>query len=309
VQQSGGYSKGSDGKTVLDKNPTPAFVPTPENPWGVFATGSGDFVNVGNNDDNAHGYDITTGDVTVGVDYRVGQHFAIGLDGGYSGSTADLVDNGQVSVNGGKIGGYATVYGYNIWGSVIHVDAAVGGGWNSYDTNRTGLQDEEVRGSTNGSEFNAMLAYGGDWHFGCLLIGSWSTLQYTNVHIDSFTESGSLAPLHINDQSQDSFLGSTGVRVAYDWHCGSMIVRPEARAAWMHESSDQAYGIGARFASGAGDTFTVHGPKIGRDAALVDAGVAVIFNSRYSAFVYYDGVLGRDNYSSNSVSGGFRVSF
>ena len=316
MQQTAGYSKGSDGKATLDKNPTPALVPSAENRWGVFVTGSGDFVNVGNNDGNAHGYDITTGNVTVGADYRLCDHFAIGIDGGYSGSTADLVDSGRVEVDGGKAGAYATLYGYKILGSLVHVDGAVSGGWNSYDTRRTGLDkatlfvyDDTARGSTNGSEFNALLAYGGDWHFGCLLLGTWSSIQYTNVSIDRFTETGSFAPLQIQNQDQYSLRGTSGVRVAYDLKCGRTIFRPEVRAAWQHESGDRAYPIDARFASGAGDVFTVHGPAIGRDSALVDAGFAVQWSPRCSTYVYYDGVLGRSNYDNNAVSGGFRISF
>ncbi len=276
--------------------------------WGVFAAGSGEFINV-DGDFNAHGYDITTGSFIAGADYRIGNHFAIGIDGGYMGSNADLVDNGEVEVDGGRIGAYATLFGFNIWGSNIHIDGSVGGGWNTYDTHRTGLQNLPVTGSTEGSEFDAMIAYGGDWHFGCLVVGTWSTIQYIDVDIDGFTESGSLAPLHIEGQDEDSFIGTTGVRLAYDWHRGNMIVRPEVRAAWMHESNDRSYPIDAHFASGAGDTFTVHGPKIGRDAALIDAGVAVQWTSRISSYVYYDGVLGRTNYTNSSVSGGFRVSF
>ncbi len=310
------YSKGSDGKAALDNNPTPAFVPSPENRWGVFVSGSGAFVNVGNRDDNAHGYDITTGNVTVGVDYRVCDHFAIGLDGGYSGGTADLVDRGRVEVDGGKAGAYATVYGYKFLGADIHIDGAVSGGWNSYDTRRTGLDEvtmlvynDTARGSTNGSEFNAMLSYGGDYHFGCLLVGTWSSLQYTDIHIDQFTEQGSLAPLQIQGQDEYSFRGTSGIRVAYDLKAGHTIFRPEMRAAWQHESGDRAYPIEARFASGAGDVFTVHGPAVGRDAALVDAGLSVQWNHRWSAYVYYDGVLGRSNYDNHAVSGGFRISF
>ena len=297
------------GKVVLTPDKEVVLLPPPENRWGVFATGSGDFVDVGNGDDNAHGYDITTGNVTVGVDYRVCDHFAIGIDGGYSGSTADLVDRGRVEVDGGKTGAYATVYGYKLFGSVLHVDGAVTGGWNSYDTHRTGLEDITVRGSTNGSEINALIAYGADWRFGCLDIGTWSTLQYTNVSIESFTEQGSLAPLHIEDQSEDSIRGTTGIRLAYDFKVGRAIVRPEVRAAWQHEYGDQAYPIDARLASGAGGVFTVHGPEIGRDSALVDAGLSILWNSRVSTYVYYDGVLGRSNYDNNAVSGGLGVSF
>jgi outer membrane autotransporter protein len=303
--------KDYDGKTVLsEKNPAPVYVPCPENHWGVFATGSGDFVNVHNDDSNAHGFDITTGDVLVGVDYRAGNHFAIGIDGSYSGSTADLVDHGRVEVDGGKVGGYATVYGKGIFGSKIYVEGAFGGGWNSYDTRRTGLQDIAVRGSTNGNEFNGLIAYGADWTFGCFNIGTWSTVQYTYVNIDGFTEVGSLAPLEIQNQEEDSFRATTGLRASYDKRFGRCgIFRPEIRAAWQHEYEERVYPIDARFASGAGDVFTVRGPSLGHDAALVSAGFDVQWNSRVATYVFYDGVLGRSNYDNNAVSGGFRFGF
>ncbi len=302
----------SDGKVVLpvdnkDKN---VMVATPENRWGVFVTGSGDFVNVDNNDRNAHGYDITTGTVLVGLDYRVCDHFAIGIDGSYSGGRADLVDDGRINYDGGQAGAYATVYGIKgFFGSLIHIDGGVNGGWNDYDTHRTGLQNLPVRGSTDGSEFNAFLAYGSDWHFGRLLVGTWSSLQYTNVDVNSFTETGSLAPLTFPDQSEDSFRSSTGLRLAYDASFGRTIFRPEIRAAWEHEYGDRAYPIDARFASGAGGIFTVHGPAIGRDSALVDAGFTILWNNRVSTYLFYDGNLGRSNYDNNAVSGGLRLTF
>lgn len=298
---------------IPDKNVAPAFVSCPENHWGVFATGSGDFVNV-DGDENAHGYDIDTGSFIAGVDYRIGRHFAIGIDGGYASSRADLVDHGHIDVDGGKIGGYATVYGFRFLGGNVHLDGGVNGGWNSYDTRRTGLSNsfpdgESVNGDTNGSEFNAFVSYGTDYNVGCLTIGTWSTIQYTDVSIDGFTEHGSLAPLHIEDQDQDSFRGTTGIRASYDirfGHCG--IIRPEIRAAWQHESSDQSYAIDANFID-CNDTFTVHGPKIGRDSALVGAGLNIQWCARLATYVNYDGVLGRENYTNNAVSGGLRFGF
>jgi outer membrane autotransporter protein len=302
--------KGADGKMVLnDKQAQDVYVPRPDNRWGVFVNGSGDFVTVDNEDFNAPGYDITTGDFTLGADYRVSKHFAIGLDGGYSNSRADLVDDGRVEVDGGKIGTYATVFGKGFWGSKVHLDGAVGGGLNNYDTRRTGLQNESVRGTTDGSEFNALIAYGADWTFGCFNIGTWSTVQYTNVNIDEFTEEGSLAPLEIQDQDEDSIRATTGLRASYDIKAGRAIIRPEVRAAWQHEYGDRSYHIDSRFASGAGDVFRVHGPTIGRDAALVGAGVNIQWSRRVSTYVYYDGVLGRDNYDNNAVTGGFRFGF
>lgn len=300
---------------IPDKNVAPPPVVQPADcRWGVFATGSGDFAQLDDEDENAPGYEINTGSFTAGADYRIGRHFAIGIDGGYASSTARLIDNGRIEVNGEKIGGYATVFGNGLWGSKIHVDGAVGGGWNDYDTHRKGLAsnfpsgNDFVDGSTEGSEFNALIAYGADWTFGCLNIGTWSSLQYTNVSIDGFTEEGSVAPLEIQDQDQDSFRGTSGLRLSYDARVGRTLIRPELRAAWLREYGDRSYAVDARFID-CPDVFSVRGPRIGRDAALVGGGLNVQWTRCFATYVYYDGMLGRSNYNNNAVSGGLRVGF
>ncbi len=83
---------------------------------------------------------------------------------------------------------------------------------------------------------------------------------------------------------------------------------PEVRVAWLHQYTDRAFPIDARFI-GCPDIFTVHGPRIGEDAAQVSAGVTVQFNPMVALYAHYDGIFGRDNYDSNAVSGGLSLSF
>ena len=52
------------------KSGPPVFAPNPENRWGVFLTGLGEFTNV-DSTSNAPGYDVDTGGFTLGVDYRL----------------------------------------------------------------------------------------------------------------------------------------------------------------------------------------------------------------------------------------------
>ena len=99
------------------------------------------------------------------------------------------------------------------------------------------------------------------------------------------------------------------MRASYDWKVGHVIIIPEIRLAWQHEYGDQAYSIVSSFASGAGNSFTVNGPNVGRDSLLVGAGAAVLLSDRISIYAYYDGELGRTNYQSNNVSAGVRISF
>ena len=298
---SGGF--GVSGPTGAGgKESKAVFTPAPDNRWGVFLTGVGEWVNVGDTA-NAAGYDITTGGFTLGVDYKVCPGFAIGLNAGYSGTSADLSRNGRVWVNGGKLGLYATAYSGG-----LYADLAVSGGVNSYDTRRTALRGD-ARGSTDGSELNALFATGYDWKMGALTIGPTASIQYTYVSLDGFTERGSLAPLAIRSGHGESLRTTLGLKASYDWKIGRVLIRPEIRAAWQHESGDGAYDLTGSFASGAGGNFSVSGPQLGRDSALIGAGFAIQWSERLSTYLYYDGEIGRSEYDSHSISGGVRLEF
>jgi outer membrane autotransporter protein len=298
-----GYSKDSGGKGVLDKNPAPAFVQAPENRWGIFVTGSGEYVKVGDDDANAPGYKITNGAVILGFDYRLSNNFAVGIYGGYEAGDATLFGNGRLTMEGGNVGAFATYFTNG-----FYVDVAGGGGWNSYDIRRTALMGD-ARGKTDGSEVNALGAIGYDWKVGCLNIGPTASVQYTSVDIDRYTETGSLVPLEIQDQNEDSLRSMVGLRASYDIKAGSVIFRPEVRAGWLHEYYDQAYPINARQVSGGGAILTAFGPTVGRDAAQIRAGVSAQLSRGFAVYVYYDGIAGRSNYNSNGASGGFSFSF
>ena len=76
----------TEGKGVVTGKETkeaPPLPPAPECRWGVWVTGYGDFVDV-DDEGLAKGYNYTTGGVTVGIDYRVTDHFVVGLMGGYA---------------------------------------------------------------------------------------------------------------------------------------------------------------------------------------------------------------------------------
>ncbi|MGH8163252.1 MAG: autotransporter outer membrane beta-barrel domain-containing protein [Rhodanobacteraceae bacterium] len=121
--------------------------------------------------------------------------------------------------------------------------------------------------------------------------------------MESFAESGSLTPLRFPGQSEDSRQSALGLRVSRTCEVGRLAVRPEVRAAWQHQSGDRRYAIDSQFASGAGDAFTVFGPKTGRDAALISGGAAVIWSEHLSTSINYDGLLGRSNHEGHNVSG------
>ncbi len=296
------FSMGLAGPTGPEGKSGPSVIqPTPQNRWGFFVTGIGEFTKV---DDTsiAHGYYLPTGGVIFGADYRVSPHFAIGLTGGYAHTNGDLLYS-SLDVDGGTIGAYATVFGGG-----FYINGAATGVFKDYETHRDALLGV-ADGDTNGRDFNALVAAGYEWKKGALTIGPTASFQYTYVEFDGFTEHGSLLPLTFNDQDANSSRTALGAKASYDWHLGNILVRPELRVAWQHEFGDTEYSIVSSFANGAGNSFTVVGPQIGRDSLLIGAGAAVLFGERVSIYAYYDGELARTNYSSNNVSAGVRVTF
>jgi outer membrane autotransporter protein len=296
------FSMGLAGPTGPEGKSGPSVIqPTPQNRWGVFVTGIGEFTKV---DDTslAHGFYLPTGGVIFGADYRVSPHFAIGLTGGYAHTDGDLLYS-SLDVDGGTIGAYATAFGGG-----FYINAIATGIFNDYEIHRDALLGTAV-GDTDGRDFNALVAAGYEWKSGGLTIGPTVSYQYTYVEFDGFTEHGSLLPLTYPDQNANSSRTALGAKISYDWHVGHILVRPELRAGWQHEFGDTENSIISSFANGAGNSFTVNGPEIGRDSLLIGAGAAVLFNDRVSVYAYYDGELARTNYSSNNVSAGVRVSF
>jgi outer membrane autotransporter protein len=298
-----GFSAGLGGPTGAEGKSGPSVVtPIPENRWGIFVTGLGEFTHV-DSTDIARGFDVQTGGFTVGVDYRIGSNFAVGLISGYAHTNADLANGGDLDANSAKFGLYGTAFS-----GPLYLDTAITGGWSGYDTRRSALLGT-ASGSTDGADLNFLVNAGYDWKKGGLTIGPTASFQYTYVNFNGFTETGSLAPLTLSDQHVDSIRTAFGMKASYDWHVGHVIIRPELRAAWQHEYGDSAYSITAKFASGAGSSFSVSSPTIGRDSLLLGAGAAVQLNDRISIYAYYDGELARTNYESNTVTAGVRITF
>ena len=289
---------GKSSKNVVE----PILQHAPENRWGVWVTGFGDFVNV-DGDGNAQGYNFTTGGVSLGIDYRITDQLAIGVMGDYSHTWTSLNPSGHIDVDSGRGGVYATWFNHG-----IYLNGAIYGGHNNYDSSRASLGGL-ASGSTEGSEFSTFIGGGYDFHFGPLIVGPIASLQYTDVGVDSFGEKGSLALLDVHSGSAESLRSDVGFRTFYQWQIGKILVEPSLKAAWEHEYKYSALPITAGFAGIPGPSATFFGPSEGHDSAVVSAGVSVQLTSAITTYVNYDGQLGRENYDSNAVTGGVRISF
>jgi outer membrane autotransporter protein len=293
-----GDADGKSAKSVVE----PILQPGPENRWGVWTTGFGDFVSV-DGDANANGYNFTTGGVSLGVDYRITDQLAIGVMAEYSHTWTSLQSSGNIDVNSGRGGLYATWYHHG-----IYLNAAIYGGYNSYDSSRSGLGGLAT-GNTEGAEMSTFISGGYDFHFGSLTVGPIAALQYTYANVNGFSENGSLAPMQIQTNSADSLRTDVGLRIFYQWQIGKILVEPSLKAAWEHEYLYSALPVTASFAEIPSPSATFFGPSEGHDSAIISAGVSAQWTPAMTIYVNYDGQLGRGNYDSNAVTGGVRISF
>jgi autotransporter-associated beta strand protein len=294
------YTK--EGKEVEGKAP-PAPPPIPINRWGVWAAGWGDFANV-DSTSAAEGYRFVLGGVSAGVDYLViPNHLAVGLFGGYSHSWINFTPSGSATANTGRGGLYVTYFDQGWW-----VDAAGWAGGTNYSTSRQGILGMAT-GNTSGWEASTFGEAGKDFLCGNFTFGPVVAMQYTNVHLNGFGENGSLVPLDIHGDSQDSLVTDVGGRAYYTWHGGNTTIIPKVELYWEHEYlySNLPLTISAPGLDNA--TTTVSGPNVGHDSMIIDASLSIRPTSWIWLTIGYNGQVLRDHYLSNSVIGTLSFGF
>ena len=269
--------------------------------FGHFVTATGAFTDQGSSP-NAPGYDVESGGSLVGLDYRVSEGLTIGFATGYSRTSGDITGAGSVTVDGGR----AALYGQYYDGDFF-AQGMIGGGFNSYDTRRTALEGTAL-GDTDGTEINAAATFGYDVRLGQFTITPLTSAMFTQIGISSFDERGSLQPLRIENQEEESFRTRAGLRASTTRAVGKASVTPSVSAEWQHEYMEDELGISSRFANGSGESFTVHGPKTNRDSALLTAALNVSWN-RVAWYLAYQADIGRNKYENHSALTGIRVSW
>jgi uncharacterized protein YhjY with autotransporter beta-barrel domain len=291
---------GGDGKSGrMAEGVLPDEVQTTDgNRMGFFITGSGDSTTVG----DANSFDGTTVGTSLGVDWRLNDHWLAGISIGYSHSRSDLMPVGRVKSDGAKAALYAL---YQRGG--FYTEGLIGGGYNSYDIERSAFLGT-ARGSTNGAQFDSYIGMGYDITREGWTVTPMVSLLYTMVGIEGYDEIGSLVPLKIESQHASSLRTRIGPRVAHTSQWGIASVTPSFSAQWQHEFLDEELPFEARFSNDPGNLFTVYGPSIGRDSFLLTAALNVSWK-RYAAYIAYQADLGRENYERQTALVGFRVSW
>ncbi|MDR2856624.1 MAG: autotransporter domain-containing protein, partial [Novosphingobium sp.] len=128
-----------------------------------------------------------------------------------------------------------------------------------------------------------------------------ANLAYVRLHTDAFAESGGKAALTARGQSTDTTFSMLGVHASTD--LGANGLKATATLGWRHAFGDVTPTTSLSFAGG-GDTFTIAGVPIAKDAAVIDLGLALPVGENASLGFSYNGQFG-----SGITDNGVRVSF
>ena len=239
---------------------------------------------------NAAGLSRSLGGFIAGVDHRFAPTWFAGLAGGYTTSSVAIADRRSASTIGSTHLAAYSGASFGPW----NVRAAASASLSTITTSRTVSFPGFVDGL--GATYNATTTQLlGEAGYG-VTIGKATAEPFAGmsvVHLDTggFTETGTPGIAALRSSGNRTTLGfsTLGVRTATDVALSDdAVLTPRASIAWQHAYGDVAPTATLAFTSN-GAAFTTSALPLARDAALIEAGVALRFNRQLALEVAYLG--------------------
>jgi fibronectin-binding autotransporter adhesin len=285
-----------------------AINPSKETRWGTFVDGNGVFANAASTG-SVQNYRSQSGGVMVGASYRWNGNLSTGVYAGYQGLQAEY-DSGRTIDNAVRFGVFGT---YDI--EDFYFNALVGGAYHGYTVNRYinfGGIDRTATGRPGAGEFDLALGTGYDFKAGDLVFGPFTTLQYTYLGVQGFTETGADSlNLDVSPYNSSSLLYTLGGQAAYNWRASSRVtVTPSIFAGWQHEFLQNGYAINSSFNTGGpAAPFAYDTSAPARDYFYGGAGVTVGVGERWTASFIYSAFAANADVSSQNLYFSIGVEF
>ncbi|MHC4871589.1 MAG: autotransporter outer membrane beta-barrel domain-containing protein, partial [Planctomycetota bacterium] len=267
--------------------------------------------------DGHMGFSYDSSGIMAGYDRRYG-NILLGISGGYAGSDIDYTGgvSARTDIDTYHLGAYGS---YSL--GRLYLDSGLSIAVNEGMTERMiriGTVDRTARGDTEGETYTAFLTAGYNYALKDWIITPKATLQGSRFHQQGFKETWSAGGdgknvagmnLKVDSSTSSSFQSILGLSVGRSVDFKGIKLRPEVRAAWMHEYVDTERSVKARFANAptTSGTFTVEGMKPESDSYGGGVGVTAYLQNKELFFNFDTEVRG--DFTSNTISGGMRFEF
>lgn len=262
------------------------------------------------------GFKLFDAKATLGADYRFTDNFIAGLSSSFLTSDSQFKQGaGDIDTDGYAFAIYSSFYTDNnffIDGSFAYSDQ-------SHDSRRNivyGVTNQVASATVDSDTYSAGFSTGYNFFINGWTLTPTARWMYRNIKLDGYTESlsnpggagGSLA-LAIGEQEYESMTGNFGAQLSYAWSQSWGVLIPTFSAEYIHEFSNNARTVNARFINAPTGTgsFTVSSSEMDTDYASISAGVSTQFSQGVSAFLNYEKLLGLKSVTSDSVSMGIRL--
>ena len=305
--------------------------------WAWFANVEYGF---GERDDSGleNGYDADSFGFVLGIDYAFNESWVAGAALNVTTAEIDFdseISAGVPSVSGGNLDTDSETLSLfaTYSGGATYASAIVSIAQTDYDMKRDAVISVATSGgligglpaafttnrsSTDGDQLSAQVQIGRTFGDTATTYDVYGGLEYSNIEIDSFAESGSLLALDFGSQDIDSLQGIIGGAVRRAISTKNGVIVPYASAEYRQEFDNDERTISARYVLSSSAGFILQGesdnfliPTEDADDSYFDltVGVSAQFGNNIALFGQVSTLLGLEDTSSSLITIGIRGSF
>ncbi|MBB4056060.1 outer membrane autotransporter protein [Pseudomonas koreensis] len=243
--------------------------------------------------------------LVVGADWRLDEHWHVGLLGGKSQTKLDARQY-DGDLDSWHLGAYAVRQDGPL-------SLRLGATYASHDGSSTrrvafkGFSDR-LKGNYDANTQQAFAEAGFNLGRNNVTLEPYANLGYQRYQRDSYNEKGGDAALKVYGQTRDNFSSTFGLRVAQvNTLDNGMHLTPRLSAGWKHNYGDIDSDTRQQLRKG-GKRFEVTGAALDRNSLAVDAGLDLGLSAAHTLGVGLTGELGNDS-RSYGVAGQWRMAF
>ena len=225
--------------------------------------------------------DYSAGGAMIGFDVRPFGGILLGAALGYDSTGARLGNGAFTEIDSSWVAGYGSaVYNTGAFGSLF-IDGFVSGGDAEFELRRPinlpGVSSTAIA-DAQGTVYGAGANVGAAFTYGGLIVEPFVGVRYAKFEMDGFSERGAgAASLTLGDQEEESTQSRVGARVSFASGFGGGVLRPEFRAAWVHEfEAEENRAIRTSFGDSAMPSFVFNTTPVD-DADTAELGASLSF--------------------------------
>ncbi len=270
--------------------------------------------NFGDMDTNtwSRGFNSQMRNVTVGTDYRFTDQFVAGVAFNYTNVTSNYVNNAGRMDSDTYMG---AIYGSYYFPHDFYIDWVANYGGNDYAFRRqyqyTGFVGQS-NSSPVGNQYSFAVNGGKEFNWQEWLFNPYLRLEYLNMHIDAYEESGGGGfAITTGGQTNYSFVSDLGLQISHAVSVPWGVVTPALRVEWEHQYLNDNRYVNMRLSDAAAGLgyFSVQTGKPDRDYVNLGGSVSAALPNGGGLFVRYESRLGQTYISEHIVEGGVRMTF